>query len=102
MAGLQPLLWVLGVLAETTGPSPSNRPMDCAGRAKRRRRFPTHEPGDTSFQSGVALRLPPQSKIAHGWVEGAGMADRVVGMFIFNLPIMAEGMDIGGPSAVCA
>ena len=53
-------------------------------------------------ESGVALRLPPQSKIAHGWVEGAGMADRVVGMFIFNLPIMAEGMDMGGPSAVCA
>ena len=42
----------------------ASRYLDCAGRAKRRRRFPTREPGDAFFQSGVALRLPPQSKFA--------------------------------------
>ena len=36
--------------------------LDCAGRAERRRRFSTREPSDSDFQSGVALRLPPQSK----------------------------------------
>ena len=38
--------------------------MECAGTAKRRRRF-QNAVGDS--QSGVALRLPPQSKTRSGW-----------------------------------
>ncbi len=36
--------------------------MECAGRAKRRRRFGLPEPMKQTIQSGVALRLPPHSK----------------------------------------
>jgi hypothetical protein len=50
-------------------PGKPTRPLDCAGRAERRRRFRTHhDPGNfprrSRAQSGVALRLPPQSKHA--------------------------------------
>lgn len=41
--------------------------LDCAGKAQRRRRFRLKQDFDTACQSGVALRLPPQSKIA-GWL----------------------------------
>ena len=37
--------------------------MDCAGRAQRRRRFCALQELFGAFQSGVALRLPPQSKM---------------------------------------
>ena len=51
-------------------------------------------------ESGVALRLPPQSKIAGGRAAGAGLTVRGcrVGIRIFTRLIMAEGLDIGGPS----
>ncbi len=35
--------------------------LDCAGKAKRRRRFRLKQDFDAACQSGVALRLPPQS-----------------------------------------
>ena len=42
--------------------------MDCAGKAQRRRRFcPLQDIMNVACQSGVALRLPPQSKIV-GWL----------------------------------
>ena len=57
----------------------------CAGRAKQRRRFPTRESGGRSCQSGVALRLPPQSKFGWNLAEqvqsSAPMAER---MFFHN------------------
>ena len=37
--------------------------LDCAGRAQRRRRFCWLRDLNVAYQSGVALRLPPQSKI---------------------------------------
>jgi lysophospholipase L1-like esterase len=37
--------------------------LDCAGRAQRRRRFSSRKDLRVTCQSGVALRLPPQSKI---------------------------------------
>jgi hypothetical protein len=39
--------------------------LDCAGKAQRRQRFRVVNQSATCFQSGVALRLPPQSKISH-------------------------------------
>jgi hypothetical protein len=38
--------------------------LDCAGRAQRRQRFHRVNQPEIFFQSGVALRLPPQSKIS--------------------------------------
>jgi hypothetical protein len=38
------------------------QPMECAGRAKRRRRFGYEAALAQRSQSGVALRLPPHSK----------------------------------------
>jgi len=40
--------------------NPPKSILDCAGKAQRRRRFCIV--GDWSSQSGIALRLPPQSK----------------------------------------
>jgi len=39
--------------------------LDCAGKAQRRQRFRMVNQSAAFFQSGGALRLPPQSKISH-------------------------------------
>jgi len=44
--------------------------LDCAGKAQRRRCFRLKQDFDAACQSGVALRLPPQSKIA-SWLSAA-------------------------------
>jgi hypothetical protein len=52
--------------AKLNVPGSQDNVMDCAGRAQRRRRFRPHEGGrmkeNLTHESGVALRLPPQSK----------------------------------------
>ena len=56
------------------------RVLDCAGRAQRRRRFAEAAPCRVS-QSGVALRLPPQSKRLsrhYSTLQLAEMNDRLV------------------------
>jgi hypothetical protein len=42
--------------------------LECAGRAKRRRRFVAS--AESVIQSGVALRLPPHSKSRHHRIGG--------------------------------
>jgi hypothetical protein len=54
--------------------------LDCAGRAQRRRRFRTGANGSSrrelwARESGVALRLPPQSKTRKVRVSPAGMKE---------------------------